>query len=61
MTNEWYDVVYLGFSRIFVTGGYGDEVIEVELNDIQREKLFDYNEQKKIAEWLFLKELINES
>lgn len=61
MTNEWYDINYVGFERIFVTGYREDTIVEIELNEAQKNKLVDFLEEQRDNQFNFLKELVNES
>ncbi len=61
MESEWYDVNYVGFNRVFVTGHNSESrEVETELNDGQKLALYDFNEEQRKRERAFLKALINE-
>ncbi len=48
MESEWYDVNYVGFNRVFITGqSEGEKEIEIELNDGQKLALYDFNQTQR--------------
>lgn len=60
MTDEWYEIAYVGFERAFLVGQRQQDVIEVELNELQKEKLYDFNQKQSNVEFKFLRRLLNE-
>jgi hypothetical protein len=43
MENEYYDIAYVGHNRMFVTGFKDNQDYIVELNEAQRELVYDFN------------------
>lgn len=59
MESEYYDVHYLTYHKVIVTGvDFFGAVVEVELSDEQREYLMNFEQSQQSARKRFLKGLI---
>lgn len=59
MESQWIEAEYVFFGRrIFLSGCFEDKEFCIELNEEQREKLWDYNEAERKAKSAFLTKLL---
>jgi hypothetical protein len=55
MESEYYDIAYVGSDKMFVVGYKQDGEVIVELNEAQRELVYDFNARAEKHRREFLK------